>query len=167
MTKDKDVITADGAIERYADMVYRLALIQMKNQSDADDVFQEVFVRLISHMNDLQSWEHVKAWLIRVTINCARKHFASYWNRNVSFMEEPERLSDESEGYMMKEEHPMRAAIDRLAPKYRLVVHLFYYEQLSVAEICKMTGQKETTVKSQLSRARKALKKMLEGDSDL
>lgn len=167
MTKEKERITADSAIDRYADMVYRLALSQMKNKSDADDVFQEVFVRLVSHIGELESWEHVKAWLIRVTINCARKHFDLYWNKNVSLMEEPELLADETEGYVIEEEHPVRAAVGKLTPKYRLVVHLFYYEQLSVAEIGEMTGQKETTVKSQLFRAREMLKELLEGDPDL
>lgn len=167
MTKERERITADGAIDRYADMVYRLALSQMKNKSDADDIFQEVFVRLVSHIGELKSWEHVKAWLIRVTINCARKHFDLYWNKNVSLMEEPELLADETGRYVIEQEHPVRAAVGKLAPKYRLVVHLFYYEQLSVAEIGEMTGQKETTVKSQLFRAREMLKKLLEGDSDL
>ena len=63
MTKDEQ-ITTEAAIDRYADMVYRLALTQMKNEVDADDLFQEVFVRLVSHIQDLESWEHVKAWLM-------------------------------------------------------------------------------------------------------
>lgn len=90
-------ITTQAAIDRYADMVYRLALSQMKNTTDADDLFQEVFIRLVRHVQDLESWEHVKAWLIRVTINCAKKHYEQYWNRNVDYMEEPERIADESE----------------------------------------------------------------------
>ena len=82
MTKEEQ-ITAEAAVDRYADMVYRLALSQMKNRTDADDLFQEVFVRLVSNIEKLESWEHVKAWLIRVTINCAKKHFDLYWNKNV------------------------------------------------------------------------------------
>ena len=68
MTKEER-ITTEAAIDRYADMVYRLALSQMKNKADADDLFQEVFVLLVSHNHDLESCEHVKAWLNRVTIN--------------------------------------------------------------------------------------------------
>lgn len=166
MTKEEQ-ITAEGAIDRYADMVYRLALSQMKNQSDADDLFQEVFVRLVSHVQELQSWEHVKAWLIRVTINCARKHFELYWNKKVSYLEEPELIADGNESYLMEEEHPVRVAVEQLPSKYRLIVHLFYYEQMSVSEIAWATQQKETTVKSQLFRAREMLKGLLEGDPDL
>ena len=89
MTKEGQ-ITAEAAIDRYADMVYRLALSQMKNKTDADDLFQEVFIRLVSNVEKLESWEHVKAWLIRVTINCAKKHFDLYWNKNVDYIEDEE-----------------------------------------------------------------------------
>lgn len=154
-------ITTQAAIDRYADMVYRLALSQMKNTTDADDLFQEVFIRLVRHVQDLESWEHVKAWLIRVTINCAKKHYEQYWNRNVDYMEEPERLADENENFELPEEHPVRTAVQKLPPKYRLVVHLYYFEELTVAEIARLTEQKESTVKSQMHRAREMLRTML------
>ena len=160
MSKEEQ-ITTEAAIDRYADMVYRLALSQMKNTSDADDLFQEVFVRLVSHIQDLKSWEHVKAWLIRVTINCAKKHFAQYWNKNVDYMDEPEQMADESGGYELPEEHPVRAAVQKLPPKYRLVIHLYYFEERTVAEIAQLTDQKETTVKSQMHRAREMLKELI------
>lgn len=161
MSKEEQ-ITAQAAIDRYADMVYRLALSQMKNTADADDLFQEVFVRLVKHVQDLESWEHVKAWLIRVTINCAKKHYEQYWNRNVDYIEEPERMADEKEILEPPEEHPVRAAVEKLPPKYRLVVHLYYYEDLSIAEIAQLTSQKESTVKSQMHRAREMLRGILE-----
>lgn len=166
MAKEEE-ITADGAIERYADMVYRLALSQMKNRTDADDLFQEVFVRLVSHIQELQSWDHVKAWLLKVTANCAKKHFEQYWNTNVSFIEEPEQMVDANGSYRMEEEHPVRVAVGLLPPKYRMVIHLFYFEQISIAEIAQLTEQKESTVKSQLFRAREMLKETLKGDPDL
>ncbi len=160
MTKEGQ-ITAEDAIDRYADMVYRLALSQMKNKTDADDLFQEVFIRLVSNVEKLESWEHVKAWLIRVTINCAKKHFDLYWNKNVDFIEDEERVRGE-EAYEPPEDEPVREAVAKLPPKYRLAVHLFYYEEFSVAEIAEQTGQKEGTVKSQLHRAREMLREMLE-----
>lgn len=160
MSKEEQ-ITAQSAIDRYADMVYRLALAQMKNTTDADDLFQEVFVRLVRHVQDLESWEHVKAWLIRVTINCAKKYYEQYWNRNVDYMEEPERVADAGEAYELPEEHPVWEAVQKLPPKYRLVVHLYYYEELTIAEIARLTDQKESTVKSQMYRAREMLKDIL------
>lgn len=166
-TKEENEITAEEAIERYADMVYRLALLQVKNRADADDIFQEVFIRLVKHSKKLQSWEHVKAWLIKVTMNCAKKHFNQYWYKNVSSMEEIEEIKTEEEGYLMAEKDTsVFDAVGKLPPKYRGVVHLFYYEELPIARIAECTGQKESTVKSQLCRARQMLKEMLKGESD-
>ena len=59
MALHKIKITAEEVIERYADMVYRLALLHVNNSSDADDVFQEVFIRLVNHIHKLQNWEHI------------------------------------------------------------------------------------------------------------
>lgn len=158
-------ITPEEVIERYADMVYRLALLQVKKQTDADDIFQEVFIRLVSHIHKLQNWEHVKAWLIKVTVNCSRKHFSRYSARNVFPMEEVTETSVTESGFALVEgDGPVTAAVKSMPIKYRNIVHLFYYEELSVAEIAMITKQKETTVKSQLFRAREMLKGMLEGE---
>lgn len=165
MTKER--ITAEGAVDRYADMVYRLALAQMKNSTDADDLFQEVFVRLVRNVHKLESWEHVKAWLIRVTVNCARKHYEQYWNKNVLCMEEAGQAEGETGNKVFAGKHPVRLAVESLPSKYQLVIHLFYYEQFSIREIAKITDQKESTVKTRLFRAREMLKELLEGDPDL
>lgn len=156
------IMTADEAVDEFADMVYRIALVQVKSKADADDVFQEVFVRLVKHIHKLESKEHIKAWLIRVTINCAKKHLTSFWNRNVGSLEEEQ--GAEENGYTIEEENPVRKAVLELPEKYRAVVHLFYFEELSVSEICKVLGQKESTVKSQLFRARELLRSRLEGE---
>lgn len=161
----ENTLTVEGAIEEFADMVYRIALVEVKNKTDAEDVFQEVFVRLVKHIHKLQSREHIKAWLIRVTVNCSKKHLTSFWNRNVGSMEDE--MPVEEAGYMQEEESPVRDAVLALPDKYRTVVHLFYYEELSIHEISKLLKQKESTVKSQLFRAREMLKDRLEGEIDL
>lgn len=158
----ESIMTVEGAVEEFADMVYRIALVEVKNKADAEDVFQEVFVRLVKHIHTLESREHIKAWLIRVTINCSRKHQTSFWNRNVGSLEEEQ--GTEEDGYRMEEESPVRAAVMELPEKYRTVVHLFYYEELTVNEICKFLKQKESTIKSQLFRARELLRDKLEGE---
>lgn len=157
----EDNITVEAVIDDFADMVYRIALLEVKNKADAEDVFQEVFVRLVKHIHKLESREHIKAWLIRVTINCSKKHLTSFWNRNVGSIEEE--LPAEEAGYMKEEESPVREAVLSLPDKYRTVVHLFYYEELSIREISNLLKLKETTVKSQLFRARE----MLEGEIEL
>lgn len=165
MSDNKKQITAEEAIDRYADMVYRLALLRVKNQTDAEDIFQEVFIRLVKHIYKLQSWDHVKAWLITVTTNCAKKHFEQYWNKNVSCMEETQEIQVVETGYESAEgDGTVLTAVKSLPEKYRIAIHLFYFEELSVTEIAKATKQKESTVKSQLFRAREMLKEMLEGE---
>lgn len=168
MAKAENGVSPQKVIDRYADMVYRLVLLQVKNKSDADDVFQEVFMRLVRYADRLESMEHAKAWLIKVAINCSRKHFAKYWNRNVYPVEEMEEVPVEESGFRRVEQgSPVMTAVRKLPPKYRSVVHLFYYEEFTVSEIAKITGTKEATIKSQLFRAREMLKDMLKGEVDL
>lgn len=168
MKQEKQRMSPEEVIDKYADMVYRLALLQVKNQTDADDIFQEVFIRLVSNIQKLQNEEHVKAWLIRVTINCSKKHFARIKNQDVFSIDELEQTGAEEDGYLQAEgQGPVSMAVGKLPPKYRNVIHLFYFEEMSVQEIAKITEQKETTVKSQLFRAREMLEEMLKGEVHL
>jgi len=168
MKKERLNMTSEEIIEAYADMVYRLALLRVKNRTDADDVFQEVFIRLVNNIQKLQNPEHVKAWLIRVTINCSKKHFARLEREDAFSMEELEDTGAEEEGYARAEgQGVVLTAVGKLPLKYRSVVHLFYFEEMSVREIADATGQRETTVKSQLFRAREMLEEMLKGEVHL
>ena len=72
----------DQIVDTYADMVYRIALVQMKNIDDAQDVFQEVFLRLVKNIDKIESEEHLKFWLIRVTINCAKTSIKNILKNN-------------------------------------------------------------------------------------
>ncbi len=163
-------LRADDWIEemmnRYADMVYRLAYAQVRNRQDADDIFQEVFIRLVKREDGFESREHEKAWLIRVTINCARSMWLSAWRRMTVFLEDEEwnrveyaEPNREADGKREILEEAMRS----LSMKHRRVIHLFYYEEMSVEEIARATGDKPSTVRAQLTRARQTLKKKLSG----
>lgn len=66
------------AMDEYGNVVLRLAYTYMRNLHDAEDVFQEVFIKLYEHMGGLQSEEHVKAWLIRVTVNVRKNKLKSF-----------------------------------------------------------------------------------------
>ncbi len=153
---------AAEALRKYADMVYRLAYAQVRNRADADDIFQEVFIRLVKKQLEFESDEHMKAWLIRVTVNCARSLWLSSWKKKVIFWE------DKDLNRIPAEEAPagnerLEEAMDSLPMKQRQVIHLFYYEEMSVDEIAEALSEKPSTVRSTLSRARKALKKQLTG----
>ncbi len=84
----------DEVIEKYADMVYRLAFSRVKNKNDADDIFQEVFLRYIKNEREFETEEHRKAWLIRVTINCSNSFFSSAWIQKVISIAETEKNWD-------------------------------------------------------------------------
>ncbi len=145
--------------EKYYDSIYRLALSQTKNSDVADDVVQEVFLRYIRTDKPFESEEHIKAWLIRVTINCAKSHFMSSWFKKTAPLTED--LSFE-----LPEQSDVYYAVAELERKYRTVIHLFYFEDYSVKEIAKMLKMNESTVKSRLHRGRQLLKNMLEGSGE-
>ena len=143
-------------VERWGDMVYRLALARTANVSDAEDVFQEVFLRYFRHEERFQSDEHRKAWLIRCTVNRAKSMVASPWKKRTVPLETAEEVGVEDD------HREVYSAVLSLPGKYRAVIHLHYFEGLSVAEMARMLHIPEGTVKSQLSRGRALLRDMLE-----
>lgn len=141
-------------VETYGNMVYRLALAQTHSGHDADDVFQEVFLRYLRSAPDFREEEHRKAWLLRVAVNCANRFHASPWRRRTEPLSEA--LSVPApEGEDLWEE------LRRLPEKDRTVLHLYYYEDMTTEEIAQMLDRNPATVRSQLLRARAKLKKLL------
>ena len=149
---DVNTQSIDEIVNKYADMVYRIALTQVKSTYDAQDIFQEVFLRLLKHIDTIESEEHLKAWLIRVTLNCAKTNLTSAWRRNTQPMENEAEMAV----FETREQLDLYEHLQKLPKKYRTVLYLFYYEELSIKEICETTGQKEPTVKSQLSKIGRA-----------
>lgn len=147
-----------STLEKYADMVRRICFIYLKNDSDVDDVFQEVFLALLKNKMTFENPEHEKAWLIKVTINKCKDLLKSYWYRNVGSLESTAELSFET-----KEENELIKVVLSIPKKYKDVIYLFYYEEYSVPEIARLLNQKENTIYSQLNRARKLIKEKLGG----
>ena len=143
-------------VERWGDMVYRLALARTASVPDAEDVFQEGFLRYFRHEDKFQSDEHRRAWLIRCTVNRAKSLTASPWRKRTVPLETAEEVGVEDDY------REVYSAVLSLPGKYRAVIHLHYFEGLSVAEMAKMLQVPEGTVKSQLSRGRALLRDMLE-----
>ena len=151
---------AEQAIRRYADLVYHLAFARTGSRADADDVFQEVFLRYVRRKPVFRDEEHRKAWLIRVTINCAKSFWNSAWIRKMQPLTEDIVCE-------MPEEQALYAALQRLPAKYREVIHLFYYEGYSTDEIARLLRRKSSTVRTQLTRARAMLRDFMEEDDDV
>lgn len=144
---------------QYADMIYRIAMHNLENSADAEDILQDVCMALMTGKPP-QDEEHLKRWLIRVTINKCKNLKRSFWRRN------RESLSD----YTHLESPPVPCLpeeIFELPDSYRNIIYLYYFEDYTIPEIAQILGKNENTVKSSLQRARKKLKKLLtEEESD-
>lgn len=155
-------------IETYSATLYKIAFLQLKSAEDAEDVVQEVFCQYIKTDTVFESEEHEKSWLIKVTLNACKKLWRSAWYRHHAAMPEVVQsdICDEEgrpEGdYIRREENAeLMRAVWELPDKYREVIHLYYYEELSIKEIATVCGRPESTITSQLTRGRNILKKRL------
>lgn len=147
----------EQVMDTYGVMVYRLAYSQLRNGTDAEDISQEFFLRYYQKRPQFQSEEHRKAWLLRVTINRAKSYVTSAWFRHTVPLESCVVFPE-------PEEQHLDEALRRLSAKDRTLLHLFYYEELSVREIGALLQRKESTVRTQLTRARQRLAKIMKGD---
>ena len=153
-TFKKDV---EKAFEQYYSMVYKLAFIRTGNKADAEDILSDVFIRLIKNIEKIQSEAHLKAWLIRATINCIN-----------SLLKRADRVHQvritEVDAVTEDEKASVLPAVLNLPVHQKTVVYMYYFEGYSVEEIAKLCGVQKGTVKSRLARARKSLKNTLEGE---
>ena len=151
-------------IETYSPMVYRLAYSLVKSRTDAEDVHQEVFLRYLKYKPCFESKEHEKAWFLRVTTNQCKNLWKMVWRRRIVSLSEYEedRVSSSLQGQEPgAEDNNIIAVVKTLPQKYRVVIHLFYYEELSVDEIARILALKPSNVRTQLTRARKKLGELL------
>lgn len=147
--------TRTEAVERFGPTVWRLALARMANTHDAEDVYQDVFLRYFRHEAEFATDEHRRAWLIRCTINRTKSALTAPWRRRTMPLEAIAELG------VAEENRTVYAAVLALPQKYRTVVHLHYFEGYSVAEIAAQLSCAEGTVKSRLHRAREQLRDAL------
>ena len=148
-----------NAMEAHGDTVYRLALCRTQNRADAEDVYQDVFLRLLDQSERDWDGEHMKAWLIRTTLNrCADLHRFRLRRPVLSLEELPDiaRPNDETAD--------LWEAVARLPEKLRTAVHLHYAEGYSTEEMAVLLDVPAATVRTRLRRARLKLKDLLGGN---
>lgn len=151
-------LSVDEAFQKYGDRTFSAAFSVCRDRVDADDAVQDAFIKYYSMGLDYENEEHIRAWLIRVAVNRAKDIASSFWRKNkVAWEEYMDELPFET-----PEDRGLFEAVMRLPEKYRVAIHLFYYEEYAVGEIAKILRLREGTVKSQLNRGRKLLKNMLE-----
>lgn len=154
-------------VEKNADMVYRIAFSYFGSKADSEDVMQEVFLKLHNCDRIPESDSARKAWLIRVTTNQCHSLFRSPFRKRRVWLTDYEWDSFADEGSLEDEitrRHAVYTAVMSQPAKYRIIIHLYYYEDLSVAQIASLLHVKETTVQTRLARARDKLKVMLKDD---
>lgn len=143
----------ETVVAKHENRLYRTALAITGSVSDAEDIVQEAFLRAYEKAPEFESEEHEKAWLIRVTVNLCNSLWRSPWHKRIVPLLDSYPASESD-----PEQHELLEHVMALAPKYRTVIHLFYYEGYSIKGISEVTLQKESTVRSQLTRARQKLK---------
>lgn len=153
MQKEKYI---EEIIEKYSDTVYKVALTRCGTIENAEDIFQEVFMKFSEKMPKFKNEEHEKAWFIRVTINLTKNLKQSAWNRKVVTL-------NENIDFENKQENDVFSVVCELPQNYRTVIYLLYYEGYKVKEIANLMKTREGTVKTWLYRAREILKEKLEG----
>ena len=155
-------LSVDEAFRRYGDRVFSAAFSICRNREDADDTVQDTFLKYHTQNADYADESHLKAWLLRVAINRAKDVTGAFWRRNrVSWEDNMNELEFEQ-----PEDRSLFEAVMQLPEKYRIVIHLHYYEEYSIEEISRTVRRSPGTVKSQLSRGRKLLKSILTEDGN-
>lgn len=153
------MMNEETVVRTYADMVYKIAYRYVANPTDVDDVFSETFLTYFKKERVFQDEEHRKAWLIRVTINCAKDLLRG----KPSWEELNETIAgDDLPAVSSEEQLDLHEAIRQLRLEYREVICLYYLEGLSVTEISAVLGRNENTIKTHLARGREKLRKYLE-----
>lgn len=147
-----------GAVERHRDMVFRIAYTYMRDAADADDIAQDVFVKLLQTEKAFENDAHLRNWLVRVTINACKSLFRRPWRR-------VETIEDYAASLAMPthEHSEVFVALMRLPEIYRVPLVLHYYGGYSTDEIADLIRSPGTTVRTRLARGRARLKTLLEG----
>lgn len=152
---------ARRAIEQYSDLVRRLCMIHLKNNSDTEDIFQTVFLKYVLSSASFESPEHEKAWFIRVTINACKDLLKSFFRKHTvsldQILDQPAPLEDR--------QREVLEAVLSLPPHYKDVVYLHYYEGYTAPEIGNILGKNVNTIYTLLGRARRLLKETLGGEA--
>jgi len=155
MPKSNRPVDWEALVTQNENRLYRAALSLLGDPQEAEDAVQDAFVRYLEKAPE--ALDNPSAWLMRVLVNGCKSRLRSPWRRRLPLLEElpapgPEERSELEE-------------LAALPPRDRIVIHLFYYEGYSTGEIARITGDREGTVRSRLSRARGKLRKLLEGEA--
>ena len=144
-------------IEQYQNNLYAAAFNICQNQMDAEDVVQETFVQYYTTKKEFENEQHIRAWLLRIAINKAKNCCRTFWKKNKCTLED----YMETLPFPDSQSRSLFEEVMKLPDKYRIVIHLFYYEDYTVREIAEILKLSESNVKVRLSRGRTLLRESL------
>ena len=147
----------ETAVDRYGDMVFRLAYSYLKNRTDAEDVMQETLLKLYTCQKPFESPDHQRNWLVRVAVNECRRLLRTPWRRRTDSLEEQSEIA----AFDTPAQSSLFQEVMTLPPKYRVAIYLHYYEGYAVKEIAAIMKANPSTVQTWLARARGELKTRL------
>ena len=154
--------TVQELVALYQNNLFAAAFNVCKNAQDAEDIVQDTFIRYYTLNKEFDNEQHIRAWLLRVAINRAKNVNHTFWRRNKLSLEDyMETLTFET-----PQSENLFETVMQLPEKYRIVIHLYYYEDYSVREIADILRLSESNVKVRLSRGRSLLKKVLKEEWD-
>lgn len=156
--REMDPREAERLVNTYSDLILRLSYTYLKSTQDGEDICQTVLLKLLTAERPFASPAHEKAWVIRATVNACKDELRAFRRRAVPLEEGLETAAPELPRSEVLE------AVMALPEHYREAIYLFYYEGYSIDEIAALTGRSGAAVSAHLSRGRKKLKIMLEGE---
>lgn len=151
----KKLSLAEAALDRHGNTILRLAYSYLHNQSDAEDILQDTLLKYLQAAPAFESEEHEKAWLLRVAANLSKNKIQYNKIREADELEETLVAEDREDLSFVWNE------VKQLPPKYREVIHLYYYEGYPTKEISAILNRKESSIRSDLKRGRERLKESL------
>ena len=156
----KSAADAAAFVQRYSGMILRLCFTYSLGRADAQDICQNVFLKLLQSDRRFDSEGETRAFIIRMTVNECKDVLKSGWRRRSVPLDE---LIEREVPFLPEENTGVLAAVQRLPVKYREAVYLYYYEGYHAEEIAAMVGAKPAAIRQRLARAREILRKELEG----
>ena len=156
----KDAADATQFVRQYSNMILRICFTYSLGRADAQDICQNVFLKLLQSDRRFDSEGETRAFIIRITINECKDVLKSGWRRRSVPLDE---LIERETPFLPEENTGLLSAVQRLPVKYREAVYLYYYEGYNAEEIAAMVRAKPAAVRQRLARAREKLRKELEG----
>lgn len=144
-------------MDEYGDSVLRMCYVYLKDYQLAEDVTQETFIRVYQYLDEFKGQSSIKTWIIQIAINLSKNQMRTNWWKNRVDEELPDIPTNEYSDSFVDRQLIMNE-VSKLPSKYREVILLYYYQELSIAEVAMVLHINESTVKSRLSRAKKKLK---------